>query len=453
MRLTLVLTGAPNELTVTEVHGRRGGFRTRAIDDAMWRDGRFDGHDGHVVAVFPRRQLMVKAFSVPAVPVRRLAGVIEIEAGRHLAFPVSECSLTYLARSTSAGWQVLLAAAKREDIGEYLSAVRKRGFRRVRIIPSTIAIALGIDMAAPPAGPGRSEEKLVAVAGSDGVEVVRVVEGGVITASHFIDGEPERLKSGMELLLASERENGDDPPSIAFLPSGASGEAARQSLEAFLGFDARRLSDVSADTSSHIPDAVIQGAFNAASSEDAALFDLARDEGLAAAMERRRGATFRRLATIGLIALLPMLGYVAYTPVLGAAKLRQVAQERASIKAPITGLRATWAREGQNAAELRNWAAIATGRVPWVEALAELSEATPDGITIADARFEKGKSFSLVGVARSQDALSAFLRGLGQTRWFAGASLGYARYEDRGENAEGGLGFSVTGTFGGGRPR
>lgn len=480
MRKHLVLTGWPSELVKTEVSStRRGRTSVKTLAGGGWPNARATRR---VIAVLPRRLLIVKTFSVPVVAPQRLAKMVEVEAERQLPFPAAECALAYLAQRSGSGWQVLLAAARRDDVAQYLSALAAMGFRQVRLIPSTIAIAFGITVSGVLASVLEAcagGERLVAVVAQDGVEVLKVA-GGRVIASHFLDSDPRRLKTGLELLLAAEAsaegkvsaedkvpagdaalagDNGfaanaastEDTvyPTLTIIP----GKPVETMDEAVYGQLRSTLAAFGATQPSHAEDVIPLGALKAALSPDAGLFDLAREGGLSAAFGQRRVSRIRRAVAGGLAATLIAAGYFAYQVKEEEAAFRRVMAARDSLRAQVAASRTAWAKQVRDADELREWATLIENKTPWLEVLNELGSATPPSVTITDARFEKGKTFSFVGVAQSEEALSAFLQNLGKTSWFGSASLGYARDRRPGATNEdkgsGGLvEFSVTGTLG-----
>jgi type IV pilus assembly protein PilM len=108
-----------------------------------------------VVASVPRAAVTLRWLSLPAATRDETAGMVELEAGQSLPFPVEEAALDFAALPAADGrQQVLLAAARRGLVQERRRALEAAGLRVGAVSVDALAMAAVARVAVPDADQG-----------------------------------------------------------------------------------------------------------------------------------------------------------------------------------------------------------------------------------------------------------------------------------------------------------
>jgi len=94
----------------------------------------------YVTVGLPRRLVTMRSVSMPAVEEEELKGIVDYEVERHIPFPLEEAHYDFQLLEKNAGTAtVLVAAARKDEIGKYLALLQEAGIKPTALGISTFA--------------------------------------------------------------------------------------------------------------------------------------------------------------------------------------------------------------------------------------------------------------------------------------------------------------------------
>lgn len=162
-----------------------------------------------VTVGLPRRFVTMRSVSMPAVGEEELQGILDYEVERHVPFPPEEAQYDFQVLERNAEKAtVLLAAARKEEVGRYLALLQEAG-----ITPTAVGVSTVASLNALLYNQGRGAEPVTALIDlRDGEAELGVARQGVLQYSRYLTLGPaaplDVLAPEISALLAPLEANG-----------------------------------------------------------------------------------------------------------------------------------------------------------------------------------------------------------------------------------------------------
>lgn len=367
--------------------------------------GRCGAADRRYVLVLPRRQAILREFELPPGDPAEILQMIRFQLERDLPLPLDRVRFSYAIASVAEGRSRITAVAvPNEVLDPILSMTVRAGCRPARIVVS----CFGFASVAP------AEEGLSAlVAAGDGHVEVTVSDGGTHrfsrsapapgVAADAVASEVERS------LLSFAGMHPDRPVPALFLAGGGpAADALARDLASRLGRAVSVLDPPGGEMEAAAAVAVC--------ASPAALPDLLHPP---TASRRFRFTSFHRAGL--LTAACAVFGFVASQWIV-SAKEGELEEREAGLRKQQPRIDAVKkAIERTNAAG--EWG---DERYPWIDLLAGISrKGDPGSILVLNLLFEESGTVRLTGKAKSEEAVTGFLKGLHESEFFRDAGVEY----------------------------
>ncbi|HWQ68363.1 MAG TPA: pilus assembly protein PilM [Patescibacteria group bacterium] len=158
----------------------------------------------------PRRVVIMRSVSMPAVGKEEMKGIVDYEVERHVPFPLEEAQYDFqVLRYDAEQATVLLAATRKEEIGRYLALLQEAG-----ITPTALGISMCASLNALLYNQERGAESLrVIVDLRDGEAELGLAKKGILQYSRCLTIDPtaplDPLVSELSALVGDLDTNGD----------------------------------------------------------------------------------------------------------------------------------------------------------------------------------------------------------------------------------------------------
>ncbi len=161
-----------------------------------------------VTVGLPRRLVTMRSVSMPAVGKEELQGILDYEVERHVPFPLEEAQYDFQVLERDAEKAtVLLAAARKEEIGRYLALLQEAG-----ITPTAVGVSTVASLNTLLYNQGRAETVTALIDLRDGEAELGVARQGVLQYSRYLTLGPaaplDVLAPEISALLAPLEANG-----------------------------------------------------------------------------------------------------------------------------------------------------------------------------------------------------------------------------------------------------